>query len=77
MVILGLQEDFCENFKSKVCEQFQISNCGDLSWSLEIKIEQTENEIKLSQESYVEKLLENFNMSESKTLGTPLDVMAL
>ena len=28
----------------------------------------------LSQEAYVEKLLEKFNMSESKTLETPLDV---
>ena len=28
----------------------------------------------LSQEPYVEKLLEKFNMSESKTLETPLDV---
>ena len=28
----------------------------------------------LSREAYVEKLLEKFNMSESKTLETPLDV---
>ena len=28
----------------------------------------------LSQEAYVEKILEKFNMSESKTLETPLDV---
>ena len=74
MVILGLQEDFCENFKNKVSEQFQISSYGDLSWFLNIKIEQTQNEIMLSQETYVEKLLEKFNMSESKTLETPLDV---
>ena len=64
MVILGLQEDFCENFKIKVSEQFQISSYGDLSWFLNIKIERTENEVKLSQEAYVEKLLEKFNMSE-------------
>ena len=74
MVILGLQEDFCENFKNKVSDQFQISSYGDLSWFLNIKIERTQNEIMLSQEAYVEKLLEKFNMSESKTLETPLDV---
>ena len=74
MVILGLQKDFCENFKNKVSERFQISSYGDLSWFLNIKIERTENEIKPSQEAYVEKLLEKFNMSESKTLETPLDV---
>ena len=74
MVILGLQEDFCENFKNKVSEQFQISRYGDLSWFLNIKIERTQNEIMLSQEAYVEKLQEKLNMSESKTLETPLDV---
>ena len=73
MVILGLQEDFCENFKNKVSEQFQISSYGDLSWLLNIKIERTQNEIMLSQEAYVEKL-KKFNMSESKTLETPSDV---
>ena len=74
MVILGLQEDFCESFKNKVSEQFQISIYGDLSWFLNIKIERTQNQIMLSQEAYVEKLLEKFNMSEPKTLETPLDV---
>ena len=73
MVILGLQEDFCENFKNKVSESFQISSYGDLSWFLYIKIERAENEITLSQETYVEKLLESFNMSESKPLQTTLD----
>ena len=58
MAILGLHED----------------SYGDLSWFLNIKIEQTENKIMLSQEAYMEKLLEKFNMSESKTLETPLDV---
>ena len=74
MVILGLQKDFCESFKNKVSGRFQISKYGDLSWFLNIKIERTENEIKLSEEAYLEKLLEKFNMSESKTLETTLDV---
>ena len=56
MLIFGLQEDFYENFKNKVSEQFQMSSYGDLSWFLNIKIEQTENKIKLSEEVYVEKL---------------------
>ena len=50
--------------KKKLSERFQISSYGDLSWFLNIKIERTENEIKLSQEVYVKKLLENLNMSE-------------
>ena len=38
MVILGLQEDFCEYFKIKVSDQFQISSYGDLSWFLNRRI---------------------------------------
>ena len=72
MVIIGLQKDFCENLKNKVSERFQVSSYGDLSWFLNIKIERTENEIK--PETYVEKVPEKFNMSESKILETPLDV---
>ena len=64
----------CENFNNKVSEHFQISRYGDLRWFLNIKIEQTENEIMLSQEAYVEKSLEKLTMSESNTLETPLDV---
>ena len=73
MVILDWQDDFCENFKNKVSESFQIRSYGDLSWFLNIKIERTENEVMLSQD-FFEKLLEKFNMNESKTLETPLDV---
>ena len=60
-VVLGLQEDFFENFKNKVSEHFQISSYGDLIWFLNIKIERTENEIKLSQ-------------GASKTMETSLDM---
>ena len=74
MVMSGFQKDFCENFKNKVREQFQISSYGDFNWFLNIIIEKPENEIKLSQESYVEKMLEKFNKSESKTLEAPIDV---
>ena len=63
MLILGLQEDFCENFKNEIKERLQISRYEDISWFLNIKIKRTENEILLSQAAYVEKLLEKFNMS--------------
>ena len=49
MVILGLQVDFCENFKNKVSDHFQISSYGYLSWFLNTKSERTENEMMLRQ----------------------------
>ena len=78
MVILGLQKDFCENFKNKVSERFQISSYGDLNWFLNIKIEQTENEMKQSQED--NKISEHnlincetFQLNELRKLPVPKD----
>ena len=74
MVILGTRHNFCENFKNKVGGKIKISNFGDLSWFLNIKTERTENKIMLSQETYIEKLIEKYKMSDCRTLETPLDV---
>ena len=41
MLILGLQEEFCEHFKNTVKENFQICSYGDLSGFLNIKTERT------------------------------------
>ena len=45
-----------------------------MGWFLNIKIERTENKILLSQEAYIEKLIEKYKMSDCRTLETPPDV---
>ena len=44
-----------------------------MSWLLNNKIESTENKITISQEAYIEKLIEQYKMSDCRTLETPLD----
>ena len=73
MVVLCLQEDFCENFGKSVSEHFQITSYGGFSCFLNEKIERTKNNLMLIQEIYVEKMLHKLNLSKSKTLDTPLD----
>ena len=58
MVILGTRQNFCENYKNRVSEKFKITSYGDLSCFLNIEIEKTEHKIKLSEEAYIEKLIE-------------------
>ena len=58
MVILGTRQNFCKNFKNEISRKSKISNFGDLSWLLNIKIERTENKIGLSQEAFLEKPIE-------------------
>ena len=74
MVILGPRQNFCENFKNKVSENHKIGSYGDLSWFQNIKIERTEHKIMLRQETYIEKLIEKYKMSDCRTLEPHLDV---
>ena len=74
MVILGTRQNFCKNFKNKVCEKFKLSRNGDPSWFFNIKIERTENKIMLCYELYIDKLIEKYKMSDCMTMETPLDV---
>ena len=73
MVKLGTQQNFCENLKNKVSGKFKKSNFGDLSWFLNIKIERTESKIMLSQEAYIDKIIDKYKMSYCRTMETPLD----
>ena len=76
MVLLGTRQNFYKNFKNKISEKLKISSYGKLSWFLNNKIEKTENKIMLSQEAYIEKLIENYKMSDCRTMEIPLEVIS-
>ena len=48
-----------------------VSDVSDLNWFLGMQIKRDANKIEISQESYIEKLLENFGMTDAKTAFTP------
>ena len=52
-------------------EEFEMTNMGLLKYFLGIEVEQDENGIFISQEKYVNEVLEIFNMQESKAAITP------
>ena len=70
VVILGTRQKFA----NYVSEKFKIRCYGALSWFLNLKIERIENKIILSQEAFMEKIIEKNKMSDGRTLETPLDV---
>ena len=57
-------------------EEFEMTDMGLFKYFLGIEVEQDESEIFISQEKYVNEVLERFNMQESKAAIT-LTVMGL
>ena len=53
---------------------YKLQQFRELSWILGISVYQTENEMFLSQELYIEKILCKFNMSDCKPQRTPAPV---
>jgi hypothetical protein len=56
----------------QLMEKFKMHDLGPLTFALGIKVEQQPGQIKISQEAYVEKCLERFQMKDSKPCVTPL-----
>lgn len=60
--------------KSSLKNRFKMKELGNLNSFLGIKITRSENGMFLSQSCYLNRLLVRFNMSECKSVGTPMEV---
>jgi hypothetical protein len=68
--LFGNDEDI-KYMKEIIQSQFTIQDNGPISNLLGIRIERGDEELKLSQRFYAEKLLEEVGMTECKTVNTP------
>jgi transposase InsO family protein len=64
-----------EAFKNQLRERFEISDLGELTWLLGLKVERNRQArmITLSQNAYVDTILERFRLTEAKSALTPMD----
>ena len=73
MLIFGTSlEVVCET-KKFLGSKFDMKDLGKVEVILGIKITRTPNELKLSQEHYVEKILRKFEHFDCKLVSTPYD----
>lgn len=72
LIVTGDDENMVEEFKATMKEEFEMSDLGQLNYFLGMEIEQSQGEIRLSQEYYAKKLLKKFNMEDCKSMNTPL-----
>ena len=62
--------------KKELSKSFEMKNLGSVSQIIGIKIFQdmTNGKLWLSQESYIEKVLDKFNMGKAKPMSSPLGI---
>ena len=73
-MIIGHDSSKIDKLKKELTKSFSMKNLGSVKHILGMKISRDRNNRKLwlSQESYIEKVLERFNMSKGKTVCSPL-----
>jgi len=56
-------------------QSFDIKHMGDLSYMLEVKFSKEEDgSVTLSQEDYIERLVQRFGLQDAKGIGTPMEI---
>jgi hypothetical protein len=68
-----------ERFKAELRKRFNISDLGELTWLLGLKVEQDRprRTIALLQKAYVETILERFRLQDTKTTPIPMNAGAI
>ena len=72
IVVYGADKAITSWFEYNISEKSEKSEISDLKWFLGMKIGYSGNEIRISQEKYVQKLISRCKMTEAKPITTPL-----
>ena len=72
-IIFGsTNQDFCEEFRKMMANEFEMSMIGELSYLLGLQIKQLKNGTFVSQGKYIKDILKKFGMSDGKNISTPM-----
>ncbi|GKC72745.1 putative ribonuclease H-like domain-containing protein [Tanacetum coccineum] len=73
-IIFGsTKKSLCTEFEKMMHKKFQISSMSELTFLLGLQVKQKEDEIFISQDKYVNKILKKFGFSDVKTASTPME----
>nr|GEX47434.1 hypothetical protein [Tanacetum cinerariifolium] len=68
-----LKNDLCKAFEKLMKHEFQMSSMGKLTFFLGLQVKQKQDEIFISQDKYVAKILRKFGLTDGKSASTPND----
>nr|GEY05629.1 retrovirus-related Pol polyprotein from transposon TNT 1-94 [Tanacetum cinerariifolium] len=66
-------KEMSTEFESLICDKFQMSFMGELSFFLGLQVQQKNDGIFISHDKYVADILKKFNFSTIKTTSTPME----
>jgi hypothetical protein len=73
LAILAPSEEIFNNFIKSISKDFKIKNLGIIKDYLGIDVNYNKDFIKLSQATYINKVLKKYNLQDSKIKATPMD----
>ena len=59
--------------KEKLSSDFEVKDLGRVSYCSGVEFKQSDGEVSMSQQRYVQELLQSFNMSDSKPVATSVN----
>nr|GEX58259.1 putative ribonuclease H-like domain-containing protein [Tanacetum cinerariifolium] len=73
-IIFGsTNKELCKAFEKLMKDKFQMSSMGELTFFLGSQVKQKDNEIFISQDKYVAKILRKFGLTDGKLASTSID----
>ncbi|GJS13028.1 putative ribonuclease H-like domain-containing protein [Tanacetum coccineum] len=73
-IIFGsTRKKMCTEFEKMMHKKFQISSMGELTFFLGLQVKQKKYGVFISQDKYVNEILNNFGFSDVKTARTPME----
>ncbi|GJU17216.1 ribonuclease H-like domain-containing protein [Tanacetum coccineum] len=73
-IIFGsTRKKMCTEFEKMMHKKFQMSSIGELTFFLGLQVKQKEDGIFISQDKYVNEILNKFGFSDVKTVRTPME----
>jgi hypothetical protein len=73
-IIFGsTNQDFCEEFRKMMANEFEMSMIGELSYFLGLQIKQMKYGTFVSQGKYIKDMIKKFGLQDAKPMSTPMD----
>nr|GEZ93564.1 putative ribonuclease H-like domain-containing protein [Tanacetum cinerariifolium] len=73
IIFSSTRKDWCEEFKTLMQSEFEMSTMGPLTFFLGLQVDQRPNGIFIHQEKYVADILKKFDLDNSKLASTPFE----
>nr|GFA12198.1 putative ribonuclease H-like domain-containing protein [Tanacetum cinerariifolium] len=73
-IIFGsTNKELCKSFEKLMKDKFQMSSMGELTFFLGLQVKQKDDEIFISQDKYVSKILRKFGFTDVKSASTTIE----